>query len=102
MYFFTGQFELEIEARDGLGSGPHTDKAKVIIDVQSINQHRPIFVMPALHNATVEIPENLAVSDYLVMTVKATDNDKGNNGKVLYHLQVRHNHKSNFKYFKLI
>ncbi|XP_055623372.1 cadherin-87A [Toxorhynchites rutilus septentrionalis] len=83
-----GQYRIEIEARDGLGSGPHSDKATIMIEVQSINQHRPVFVMPALYNATVEIPENLAMTDYLVMTVKATDNDDGTNGKVLYHLQV--------------
>jgi hypothetical protein len=53
----TGKYKLHIEARDELGSGPNTDTADVVIDVQSINQHRPIFVMPALSNATVEIPE---------------------------------------------
>ncbi|KAL9694351.1 hypothetical protein quinque_013636 [Culex quinquefasciatus] len=83
-----GRYQIEIEARDGLGSGPHTDTAVIMIEIQSINQHRPVFIMPALYNATVEIPENLATADYLVMTVKATDNDDGTNGKVLYHLQV--------------
>ncbi|XP_055585161.1 cadherin-87A [Uranotaenia lowii] len=83
-----GQYSIEIEARDGLGSGPHSDTAEIRIEIQSINQHRPVFIMPALFNATVEIPENLAMTDYLVMTVKATDNDDGSNGKVLYHLQV--------------
>ncbi|XP_055524329.1 cadherin-87A [Wyeomyia smithii] len=83
-----GQYRIEIEARDGLGSGPHSDTAVIMIEIQSINQHRPVFIMPALYNASVEIPENLAMTDYLVMTVKATDNDEGTNGKVLYHLQV--------------
>ncbi|XP_058466683.1 cadherin-87A isoform X2 [Malaya genurostris] len=83
-----GQYRIEIEARDGLGSGPHSDTAVIMIEIQSINQHRPVFIMPALYNATVEIPENLATADYLVMTVKATDNDDGTNGKVLYHMQV--------------
>ncbi|XP_058116398.1 cadherin-87A [Anopheles ziemanni] len=84
----SGQYRIEIEARDGLGSGPHSDTATIMIEIQSINQHRPVFIMPALSNATVEIPENLATTDYLVMTVKATDNDSGANGKVLYYLQV--------------
>ncbi|XP_053682239.1 cadherin-87A [Sabethes cyaneus] len=83
-----GQYRIEIEARDGLGSGPYSDTAVIMIEIQSINQHRPVFIMPALYNASVEIPENLAMTDYLVMTVKATDNDDGTNGKVLYHLQV--------------
>uniref|UniRef100_A0A182Y7D4 Cadherin domain-containing protein n=1 Tax=Anopheles stephensi TaxID=30069 RepID=A0A182Y7D4_ANOST len=84
----SGQYRIDIEARDGLGSGPHNDAATIVIEIQSINQHRPVFIMPALYNATVEIPENLATPDYLVMTVKATDNDSGSNGKVLYYLQV--------------
>nr|XP_040218321.2 cadherin-87A isoform X1 [Anopheles coluzzii]XP_049463650.1 cadherin-87A isoform X1 [Anopheles coluzzii]XP_049463651.1 cadherin-87A isoform X1 [Anopheles coluzzii]XP_049463652.1 cadherin-87A isoform X1 [Anopheles coluzzii]XP_049463653.1 cadherin-87A isoform X1 [Anopheles coluzzii]XP_049463654.1 cadherin-87A isoform X1 [Anopheles coluzzii] len=84
----SGQYRIDIEARDGLGSGPHNDAATIVIEIQSINQHRPVFIMPALYNATVEIPENLASPDYLVMTVKATDNDSGSNGKVLYYLQV--------------
>lgn len=83
-----GNYRIQIEARDGLGSGPHSDRAEIKIEIQSINQHRPIFIMPALSNATVEIPENLAMTDYLVMTVKANDSDEGTNGKVLYHLQV--------------
>lgn len=44
--------------------------------------------MPALSNATVEIQENLAVQGYLVLTVKANDSDKGENGRISYHLQV--------------
>ncbi|XP_052863844.1 cadherin-87A [Anopheles cruzii] len=84
----SGQYRIEIEARDGLGAGPHSDTATIMIEIQSINQHRPVFIMPALYNATVELPENLATADYLVMTVKATDNDPGANGKVLYYLQV--------------
>lgn len=83
-----GQYRLEVEARDGLGNGPHSDKAEVIIDVIEVNQHRPVFIMPALSNATVEIQESLATKDYLVLTVKAEDSDTGDNGKISYHLQV--------------
>lgn len=53
----SGQYRIDIEARDGLGSGPHNDAATIVIEIQSINQHRPVFIMPALYNATVEIPE---------------------------------------------
>lgn len=83
-----GQFTIEIEARDGLGQGPHKDNAEIIIEVHTINQHRPKFIMPALANATIEIPENLALAEYLVMTVKAEDPDDGDNGKLAYHLQL--------------
>lgn len=52
-----GQYKLNVEARDGLGFGPNADKADVVIDVQSVNNYRPIFIMPALSNASVEIQE---------------------------------------------
>lgn len=58
MYIFNlGQYTLQVEARDGFGSGPFTDNAEIIIVVQSINNHRPTFIMPALSNASVELPE---------------------------------------------
>lgn len=106
-----GQYKIAVEARDGLGFGPNADRAEIIIDVQSINNYRPIFIMPALSNASVEVQEviavgrrfsiyfavwsmewfvcfqNQAVADYLVMTVKASDNDTGINGHLKYHLQ---------------
>lgn len=52
-----GQYKLTVEARDGLGFGPNADTADVVIDVQSVNNYRPIFIMPALSNASVEIQE---------------------------------------------
>lgn len=83
-----GQYTLKVEARDGVGFGPHSDITEIIVDVIEVNQHRPVFIMPALSNATVEIQENLAIQDYLVLTVKANDSDSGDNGKISYHLQV--------------
>lgn len=82
-----GQYSLHVEARDGLGTGPHSDTTEVVVEIHSINHYRPVFVMPALSNATVEVPENLQTVDYLVMTVKATDKDTGDDGKLTYHLQ---------------
>lgn len=52
-----GQYKFIVEARDGLGFGPNSDKTDIVIDVQSVNNYRPIFIMPALSNASVEIQE---------------------------------------------
>lgn len=52
-----GQYKMTIEARDGLGFGPNSDSAEVLIDVYAINYFKPIFIMPALSNASVEIQE---------------------------------------------
>lgn len=96
-----GNYKLKVEARDGDGFGPHTDVTEITIDVIEVNQHRPIFIMPALSNATVEIQENLAVQDYLVLTVKANDSDTGDNGKVSYHLQVNNENVQETESFEI-
>ncbi|XP_024937586.1 cadherin-87A isoform X2 [Cephus cinctus] len=83
-----GTYRIEVEARDGAGSGPHSDKCSVDVRVLPVNQHKPEFIMPELPNATVEVPENAGVPNYLVMTVKASDRDPGENGRVGYHLKV--------------
>ncbi|XP_055683308.1 cadherin-87A isoform X2 [Lutzomyia longipalpis] len=83
-----GHYHLIVEARDGKGSGPYSDTAEISIEVSSVNQHRPVFIMPAINKALIEIPFNVVEPDYLVMTVKATDEDSGLDGKVTYHLQV--------------
>lgn len=81
-------YQLIIEARDGEGGGALTDRASVNIEVQNVNEFRPSFIMPALANATVEVTETDAVPDFLVMTVKATDKDFGENGRITYHLKI--------------
>ncbi|XP_011882059.1 PREDICTED: cadherin-87A [Vollenhovia emeryi] len=83
-----GSYRIEVEARDGAGSGPHSDRCYVDIRVTPVNQHKPQFVMPELTNATVEVPENAGVPNYLILTVKAIDRDPGENGRVSYHLKV--------------
>lgn len=83
----SGNHRIEIEARDGNGDGPNSDRAYVDIRVLPINQHKPEFTMPELSNSTVEVPENAGVPNYLVMTVKAIDNDPGENGHVNYYLK---------------
>ncbi|XP_059616920.1 cadherin-87A [Phlebotomus argentipes] len=83
-----GHYQLLVEARDGKGTGPYSDTAEIAIEVSSVNQHRPVFIMPALNKALIEIPFNVVEPEYLVMTVKATDEDSGLDGKVTYHLQV--------------
>ncbi|XP_055710433.1 cadherin-87A isoform X2 [Phlebotomus papatasi] len=83
-----GHYHLHVEARDGKGAGPYSDTAEIAIEVSSVNQHRPEFIMPALNKALIEIPFNVVEPEYLVMTVKATDEDSGLDGKVTYHLQV--------------
>lgn len=96
-----GQYKLQVEARDGVGFGPHTDSTEIIIDVIEVNQHRPLFIMPALSNATVEIQESLAIEDYLVLTVKANDSDNGENGKISYHLQLNNENVQETETFEI-
>ncbi|KAI5635157.1 cadherin domain-containing protein [Phthorimaea operculella] len=62
--------------------------ARVDISVLSVNRHRPVFVEPKPDVKQLEIPENAAQSDYLITTIKATDEDSGDNGRVSYYLKV--------------
>lgn len=56
-YNFSGQYELKVEARDGIGAGPFTDEADILIDIHRINNYRPEFIMPASSNATIEVQD---------------------------------------------
>ncbi|KAH1027486.1 hypothetical protein HUJ05_000983 [Dendroctonus ponderosae] len=84
----TKTFNLTLEARDGAGNGELYDRATVKVHVINVNDHKPIFVMPYLPNSTVEVLENAAAKDLIVLIVKATDKDPGENGRITYHLKV--------------
>ncbi|KAK9891762.1 hypothetical protein WA026_016560 [Henosepilachna vigintioctopunctata] len=81
------EFHLTVEARDGAGNGHKYDTATINVQVMNVNEYKPSFIMPALLNSTVEITENNALENYLIMTVKALDKDEGENGRITYHLK---------------
>ncbi|XP_065338532.1 cadherin-87A [Cloeon dipterum] len=74
---------LTVKVDDGINK----DEATVKLTVQAVNQHQPKFAVPSSSNATVEVPENAGLPNYLVLTVKANDLDMGENGRVTYHLK---------------
>lgn len=51
-----GIYELLIAAQDNQGLETMQSTCRAIVTVMAVNQHRPVFVMPALSNATIEIP----------------------------------------------
>jgi len=96
-----GAYELTISARDTQGSGTMESTTKAIITVLRVNRHKPEFVIPALSNATIEIPGDIVQPDYLLLTVRAMDNDTEENGKVSYHLQVNNRNEQQTGEFKI-
>lgn len=96
-----GVYELLISARDTQGSGTMESTARAIITVLRVNRHRPEFVIPALSNATIEIPGDIVQPDYLLLTVKALDNDTDGGGKISYHLQVNNQNVQQTTQFKI-
>lgn len=50
-----GKYILMVQARDNQGSGTFEASAMITINVLGVNQHQPVFVMPSVSNATVEI-----------------------------------------------
>ncbi|XP_067636828.1 cadherin-87A [Eurosta solidaginis] len=96
-----GIYALEVVARDTQGSGAMESKTLILITVMGVNQHRPVFVIPALSNATIEIPGDIVQRDYLLLTVKATDNDTDENGYITYHLQVNNENVQETNEFRI-
>ncbi|KAH8382777.1 hypothetical protein KR009_005221 [Drosophila setifemur] len=96
-----GVYELTISARDTQGSGTMESTAKAIITVLQVNRHKPEFIIPALSNATIEIPGDIVQPDYLLLTVRAIDNDTDKNGKISYHLQVNNRNEQQTAEFKI-
>ena len=79
---------LSVEVRDLNGTGTNFDRATVTINIQSVNQNKPRFIVPSLSNATIRVPENAEDEDHLVLVLKADDADIDDNGRVTYHIQV--------------
>ncbi|EDW37985.1 GL12362 [Drosophila persimilis] len=96
-----GVYNLSISARDTQGSGTMESTTRAVITVMQVNRHRPEFVIPALYNATIEIPGDIVQPDYLLLTVKAMDNDSEENGRISYHLQVNNQNQQENTEFKI-
>ncbi|XP_029645453.1 protocadherin beta-15-like [Octopus sinensis] len=88
-------YELILEAKDG-GNPPNTATLKVHISVTDVNDNTPVFSQK-LYNISVS---NSHQRHLPILTLKATDQDSGDNGKISYHF----NHKTSRniqKYFVL-
>lgn len=59
------EFHLVVEGRDEEGNGPHADTTTVDIEIRDVNQNKPVFIMPSLPNATIEVPEVCSVSQHV-------------------------------------
>jgi hypothetical protein len=46
-----------VEGRDEDGKGPYADTTTIDIEIRDVNQNKPVFIMPSLPNATIEVPE---------------------------------------------
>ncbi|CAI9733452.1 protocadherin beta-15-like [Octopus vulgaris] len=88
-------YMLTLEAKDG-GNPPKTATLKVHISVTDVNDNTPVFSHD-LYNTSVS---NSHQRHLPIFTLKATDKDSGDNGRILYHF----NHKTSRniqKYFVL-
>ena len=74
-----GKYNLTIEARDH-GQPFRSSKAHLIIVVNDINDHRPVFQQPFY---MAELSELVPVGSY-VSSITATDNDTGINAQITY------------------
>ncbi|KFM79704.1 Cadherin-87A, partial [Stegodyphus mimosarum] len=93
-------FKLRVRAMNE-GDESQVDEAVVHIRIVEINQDKPKFLVPATPNATVEIPENQSVPDFLVLMVSAEDKDRGENGRVSYYLKVGDTNVEETEHFRI-
>lgn len=90
------KYELNVTARDdgscckNGGSTIHTSTALVVVFITDVNDNKPVFNDCPSYAPTVE---EGAVSHTPVITVKATDQDKGHNGQVRYSIVQQPNQK---------
>ncbi|XP_047016058.2 protocadherin gamma-A11 isoform X22 [Ictalurus punctatus] len=73
------EHQLILTAFDG-GSPQKSGTVKITVTVLDANDNSPVFSQPIYR---VSLPENIP-KDSLVVTVSATDNDKGSNSEVTY------------------
>jgi hypothetical protein len=90
------KYELNVTARDdgacckNGGQTIHTSAALVVVFITDVNDNKPVFDDCASYAPTVE---EGAPSQTQVITVKATDQDKGHNGQVRYSIVQQPNQK---------
>ncbi|XP_036365296.1 protocadherin beta-15-like [Octopus sinensis] len=88
-------YMLTLEAKDG-GNPPKTATLKVHVSVMDVNDNIPVFSRK-VYNISID---NSHQRHLPILTLKATDQDSGENGKISYHF----NHKTSRnvqKYFVL-
>ncbi|XP_068626040.1 cadherin-87A isoform X2 [Battus philenor] len=90
-------YRVHVRATDGR----HAARARLDVAVLSVNRHAPTFVHPPPDLRHLVIPENAAQADYLVTTIKATDEDTGENGRVSYYLKVDNQNVAETQEFSL-
>ena len=90
------KYELNVTARDDgscCKNGPatiHTSNALVVVFITDVNDNKPVFEDCASYAPT--LPEG-SPNQLSVITVKATDQDKGHNGQVRYSIVQQPNQK---------
>ncbi|XP_062281222.1 protocadherin gamma-A11-like [Scomber scombrus] len=78
----SSSFEMRVQAKDGLGL---TSYAKVIIDVNDVNDNAPVIYLKSLSNP---IPENVSPGTE-VGIINVQDRDSENNGQIRCSIQQR-------------
>ncbi|RCN33072.1 cadherin domain protein [Ancylostoma caninum] len=79
---YRDKYELVVEAIDG-GTPAKIGRLRVNIFILDANDNAPMFTKPRY---SIAVPANLSVGSQ-ILTLKATDGDVGDNGKVAYRFQ---------------
>ena len=88
------QVTLTVTVRDS-GSPQRTDSMDVVVKIQDVNDHTPIFPRNVF---SIPIPESRPVNEIIMKFVAKTDIDEGRNGALVYSI-VRGNEEGRFGIF---
>lgn len=81
----SGIYRFTVVASDN-GSPSRSGSCEVVVTVQDINDHRPVFVTGATASYESIIHSSIEVGA-VILTVTATDDDQGQNGQIRYSIQ---------------
>ena len=81
---------MEVTDENGSGRWRSPDRARVAVEVESVNTHKPEWFPAPPPDQTIEIEEEGDHGgEVVVLKVNARDRDAGENGRISYYLKVR-------------
>jgi hypothetical protein len=97
------QYDLTVEVADEGGVGavwPDPDRARVIVDIENVNTHKPEWFPEPPPDQTIEInEESSTATDFVILKVNARDRDVGENQRISYFIKLNNKNEQRTEKF---